>query len=73
MKLNMNLSKIINIAIFLSNMKTIPQFCYFKLLFFKSHNRNKMPQNYSCPPSIMLFTMLNKYFILLYIMLHILP
>lgn len=73
MKLNMNLSKIINIAIFLSNMKTILRFCYFKLLFFKPQNRNEVPKNYSCPPSIMLFTMLNKYFILLYIMIYILP
>lgn len=67
-KLNMNLSKMINSNLFTQHENNPSQFGYFK-----PQNRNELPKNYSCTPSIMLLIMLNKYFILLYIMIHVLP
>lgn len=70
MKLRMNFSKKINSNLFTQCEKNPSQFCYFKPLFFKPQNRNEMPkklQIYS-----LYYAIMNKYFILLYIMSHIL-
>lgn len=71
--MKLNVSKKINSNPFTQYENNPSQFCYFKSQFFKPQNRKETPKNYNCTHSITLFIMLNKYFILLHVMVHILP